>query len=120
MEHEIYEKMEASKKTDSVPGDIPFNILKEFLPQFVTTVTAIIKEAVETHTWPAIYKKEYNIPLKKTPSPESKDDLRGIGLTSWVSKQLERYILNWILPYIQHYINPDQMGGVPGQLNITS
>ena len=114
MEHEIYENMKSSKKTDSVPGDIPANILKEILPEFVTPIAAIIKEAVETHTWPAIYKKEYHIPLKKIPSPESEDDLRGIGLTSWVSKQIERYVLNWIWPFVQPYIDPDQMGGVPG------
>ena len=64
MEHEIYENMKSSKKTDSVPGDIPVNILKEFLPEFTTPITTIIKEAVETHTWPAIYKKEYHIPFK--------------------------------------------------------
>ena len=47
-EHEIYENMKASKKTDSVPGDIPAAILKEFLPEFTTPVTAIIRAAIET------------------------------------------------------------------------
>ena len=84
------------------------------MPEFAYPVTAIIKEAVETHTWPDIFKKEYHIPLKKIPIPESEDDLRGIGLTNWVSKQLERYVLNWIWPYVQPQIDPDQMGGVPG------
>ena len=40
--------------------------------------------------------------------------IRGIGLTNWVSKQLERYVLNWIWPFVQPHIDPDQMGGVPG------
>ena len=106
--------MKLSKKTDSVPGDVPSDILKEFLPEFATPIAAIIKEAVQTHTWPAVYKKEYHIPLKKVPSPENKDDIRGIGLTSWVSKQLERFVLNWIWPFIKPHIDPDQMGGVSG------
>ena len=114
MEHDIYKNMKSAKRTDSVPGDIPCDILKEFLPEFTTPITAIIKEAVQTHTWPAIYKKEYHIPLKKVPSPESEDDIRGIGLTSWVSKQLERYVLNWIWPFIKPHIDPDQMGGIQG------
>ena len=49
LEHEVYECMKASKKTDSVPGDIPSSILKEFLPEFASPVTSILKEAVRTH-----------------------------------------------------------------------
>ena len=48
------------------------------------------------------------------PSPQSEDDVRGIGLTAWVSKQLERVVLKWIWPYLKSHIDPDQMGGVPG------
>ena len=55
---QIYENMKASKKMDSVPGDIPAPILKEFLPEFAAPVTAIIKDAIENHSWPTIYKKE--------------------------------------------------------------
>ena len=106
--------MKQAKKTDSVPGDIPAAILKEFLPEFTTPVAAIIKEAIHTHTWPEKYKKEYHLPLKKVPLPENEEDVRCIGLTSFVSKQLERFVLNWIWPYLQPHIDPDQMGGMPG------
>ena len=83
-EYEVYEKMKAAKKTDSVPGDIPKTILKEFLQELATPVTTIIKQAVKSHTWPKVYKKEIYLPIKKTPSPESKDDICGIGhLNSW-------------------------------------
>ena len=113
-EHEIFENMKAAKKTDSVPGDVPAAILKEFLPKFSSPVTAIIREAIETHTWPTIYIKEYHITINKVPSPKSEDDVRGIGLTSRVSKQLERVVLKWIWPYLKSQIDLDQMGGVPG------
>ena len=56
----MYKNMKEAKKTDSVPGDIPATILKEFLPEFATPVTAILKQAVETHTWPDIYNKGQN------------------------------------------------------------
>ena len=90
--------MKEAKKTDSVPGDLPATILKEFIPEFAAPVTAIIKEAVRTHEWPSTWKKEYHLPLKKIPTPMSEDDIRGIGLTNWVSKQLERFLLKWIWP----------------------
>ena len=113
-EHMVYQNMKSAKMTDSVPGDIPARILKEFLPEFATPVTVILKESVQTHTWPSIYKKEYHLPLKKIPSPVTEDDVRGIGLTAWASKQLERLVLDWIWPYISPHLDPDQMGGRPG------
>ena len=113
-EHSVYQNMKTAKKTDSVPGDIPASILQEFLPEFANPITAILKTAVETHTWPASYKKEYHIPLQKIPSPQSEDDFRGVGLTCWISKQLALLVLNWIWPYIQPHLDPDQMGGRPG------
>ena len=39
-EHSVYESMKGAKKTDSVPGDIPSSILREFLPELATPVTA--------------------------------------------------------------------------------
>ena len=42
LEHEIYQEFLGSKKTCSVPGDIPKDILVEFLPEFCTPFTAII------------------------------------------------------------------------------
>ena len=75
---------------------------------------SILWEAVSSHTWPDIYKKEYHLPLKKVPVPETEDNLRGIGMTAWVSKQLERLILDWIWPYLEPHLDPDQMGGRRG------
>ena len=113
-EYQVFSNMKNAKVTDSVPEAIPASILREFLPEFTTPVTALLKEAVQTHTWPQRYKQEYHIPLKKIPIPESEDDIRGIGLTAWISKQLERLVLNWIWPFIQPHLDPDQMGGRPG------
>ena len=48
-EYQIYQNMKEAKKTDSVPGDIPANVIKEFLPEFVTPITTIIKNSVESH-----------------------------------------------------------------------
>ena len=55
-----------------------------------------------------------HVPIKKIPNPLSEDDIRGIGLTVWVSKQLERLVLNWIWPYVRPHMDKDQIKGVPG------
>ena len=106
--------MKAAKNTDSIPDDILATILKEFLPEFAFPVTSILQEAVENHTWPADFKKEYHLSLKKTPIPASEDELRGIVMSALVSKQLERLVLNRIWPYLKPHIDPDQMGGMAG------
>ena len=85
-EDTIYSNMKAAKKTDSVPGDLPAAILQEFCPEFTTPITAILKQTVETHSWPQSFKKEYHLRIPKIPLPQTEDDIRGIGLTCWISK----------------------------------
>ena len=67
-----------------------------------------------THSWPKPFKKEYHLPINKVPQPQSEDDLRNLGLTPFLSKQLEWFLIQWIWPYIDHHIDLDQLGGLPG------
>ena len=64
--------MKAAKKTDSVPGDIPAAILQEFLPEFTSPITAILRGSVLSHEWPDIYKKEFMYHLRKYHLPRRK------------------------------------------------
>jgi hypothetical protein len=96
-----------------VPGDIPTKILEEFLPEFTTPIAAIYRESVASHTWPKSYKKEYHLPINKVPQPQSEDDLRNLGLTPFLSKRLEWFLIQWIWPYIGPHIDLDQLGGLP-------
>ena len=113
-DHQVYEGLKKGKKTCSVPGDIPTKILHEFLPELTTPVAAIYREAIATHTWPQPYKKEYHLPISKVPLPKSEDDLRNLGLTPFFSKRLEWFLIQWIWPFIEPHIDPDQLGGLPG------
>ena len=113
-DHEVYKDMLHAKKTDSVPGDIPKKILNEFLPEFTAPIANIIRASIEAHEWPDSFKNEYHIPIKKIPGPMSEDDLRGLGLTQFISKRLEMVLINWIWPYIYPHIDVAQLGGVPG------
>ena len=113
-EHQIYNELKATRKTSSVPGDIPAKILDEFLPEFCTPITAIFNKTFSTHQWPASYKTEYGVPISKIPIPESEDDLRSIGLTPYLSKRMEKLLIKWIWKYISPHIGLDQLGGLPG------
>ena len=113
-DHIVYDGLKKGKKTCSVPGDIPKKLLSEFLPEFTAPVAAIYREAVATHTWPKSFKKEYHLPINKVPQPKSEDDLRNLGLTPFLSKRLEWFLIQWIWPYIAPHIDLDQLGGLPG------
>ena len=113
-EHAVHDALIKGKKTSSVPGDVPVEILNEFLPELTTPITAIYREAISTHTWPKSWKKEFHLPINKVPIPQSEDELRNLGLTAFFSKRLEWFLIKWIWPYISPHIDPDQLGGLPG------
>ena len=113
-DHIVYDGLKKGKKTCSVPGDIPTKILEDFLPEFTTPTAAIYREALAAHTWPKSYKKEFHLPINKVPQPQSEDDLRNLGLTPFLSKRLELFLIQWIWPYIGPHIDLDQLGGLPG------
>ena len=46
--------------------------------------------------------------------PMSEDDLRNLGLTPFLSKRLEWFLIQWIWPYIAPHLDLDQLGGLPG------
>ena len=113
-EHDIYTELMSFKKTCSVPGDIPVDILTEFLPEIISPITHIFNKVFSSHEWPCKFKKEFGVPIEKTPHPEFEDDLRSIGLTPFLSKRMEKLLINWIWKYIYPHINTDQLGGLPG------
>ena len=92
-DYEIYNELIHAKKTCSVPGDIPTDILDEFLPEFISPITQIINKSFSTHEWPQMFKKEYGVPIQKIPNPDSEDDLRSIGLTPFLSKRMEKLLI---------------------------
>ena len=114
LDHEIYEDLKTAKKTASTPLDIPIPVLKEFLPELIAPIAAIFKEAISTHQWPQCYKQERHLPIQKKHDPMTEDDLRTLGLTVFLSKRLEAFLIKWIWPYILPHLSKDQMGGIPG------
>ena len=97
-----------------MPGVIPVKILNEYLPELTAPIAAIFRECIATHTWPDSYKKEFHLPISKVPLPNSEDDLRNLGLTPFISKCLEWFLIKWIWPYIEPHLDHNQLGGLPG------
>ena len=94
-------------------------LVKEFVPELSCPITKIFNNILKSAKngpakWPIFWKKEYGIPLKKVPEPQSEDDLRIISLTAFFSKVFERFVVQWLLKYIGDKIDPQQFGGTKG------
>ena len=119
-EHDIYKKIcQATKPKSGVPGDLPKRIINEFGPEISVPVTRIFNSIVEsskqgTAKWPTSWKQEFGTPLQKVPNPQSEDDLRIISLTSFFSKVLEKFIVEWLMSFIGGQLDPKQFGGLKG------
>ena len=114
-EFEVYRKLIKAKKPNSVvPGDLPVKLVKEFTPELAVPITKIYNKITETGEYPRQWVTEYQIVIPKVKPPLTEDDTRNIASTSFFSKQYESFIGDWILPYIEPYIDPGQCGGLRG------
>ena len=57
---------------------------------------------------------EHQIVIPKVTNPETKDDMRNLGLSPFFNKGLEWILVQWLLPYVEKYLMRDQLGGQPG------
>ena len=64
--------------------------------------------------WPVSWKRECGILLQKIEDPKTEDDLRVISLTPFFSKCMERFVVDWLMSYIGHKLDPKQFGGLKG------
>ena len=118
-EHEVFDILQASKKTSSVPFDLPTTFLKEFLPFLAKPAQIIFSQAITDGTYPTRWKTEYVTPHPKVLPPSSYGDLRNLSLTEFLSKSFERFILRGtpsvkgLLFYITKFYDPGQYA-VPG------
>ena len=114
-EFETYKKIRSSKKPKTgVPGDIPRAIVNEFSPELATPASRIINNIVQSSSWPEQWKLEWVTAMGKIPITETEDDLRPISLTAFFSKVAERFVVEWLLEYIQDKIDFRQYGGCKG------
>ena len=119
-DYEIFNKIRSARKPKAgVPGDLPRRIVSEFSPelshQMCTIFNTVFQSAKQgAAKWPASWKRECGIPLQKIEDPKTEDDLRVISLTPFFSKCMERFVVDWLMSYIGHKLDPKQFGGLKG------
>ena len=67
-----------------------------------------------TGQWPDHWKMGSAVPLKKVDQPTDKADTRLIEITHYLSLHMEKFVLQWLLSFIQDKLDRDQFGGARG------
>ena len=93
--------------------------MTEFCPELATPMCKIFTNIINSAKqgavkWPTPWKLEFGTPLQKTADPENEDDLRIISLTSFFSKVMEKFVVEWLMGYIGDKLDPKQFGGLKG------
>ena len=113
--YQVWEMMRKGKKTkSSVPGELPAKLRHEFGPELAEPATIIFNQIVITGQWPDHWKLGSAVPLKKVDQPADEADTRLIEITHYLSLQMEKFVLQWLLSFIQDKLDRDQFGGVKG------
>ena len=110
---QVHKKLSGSKKPNFViPGDLPVKLVKEFTPELAKPVTIIYNQITQSGIYPRQWVVEHQVAIPKVTPPQKEEDLRNISGTAYLSKQYESFIGDWILPYVEPYIDPAQCGGL--------
>ena len=64
--------------------------------------------------YPRQWVSETVTPIPKTDMVETEDDIRNISLTADMSKDFEKFLIDWLEPYVSPKIDPGQFGGRKG------
>ena len=110
-EYQVYEQISKAKKPkSSVPGDLPIKIIKEFSVELTPPITIIYNKISKSKSYPEQWKIEHQIPIPKVKIPESENELRNISKTQFLSKVYESFVGQWLLKYIEPFLDPGQCG----------
>ena len=104
----------AKKSKSGVHNDLPKILNKEFGPELSVPLSKIFNNIVQTGQWPDSWKIEHGLPLKKTTQPINEDQVRIISMTPFFSKLMEKFVMSWLLEYLQEHLDWRQYGGQKG------
>ena len=97
-----------------VPGDLPARLRYKFQVELCEPAALIFNNISRTGQWVVDWLQEYGTPLKKVPVPANEKSLRIIAITNHFSLVYERFVLKWLLHYVEDKLDPDQFGGRKG------
>ena len=95
-------------------GDIPKYLINPCSAYLSEALTMIYNACFLNKSWPTRWKTETIIPIPKTISPGSFDDIRPISMTTLWSKILELYVASFTLDETGHNWKNNQYGGRKG------
>ena len=100
------------KNCDSrVDGGIPRELVKTCAKKLVEALTPIYNACLMNKKWPARWKVETILPIPKTISPGTFDDIRPMSMTTLWSKILESYVSTFTLDETKNNWKNNQYGG---------
>ena len=109
--YEVHRRISKAKKPNSViHGDVPKRIVQLFSPELALPVSKIYNKITSSSEYPRQWVKESQILIQKVFPPNSEDDLRPISRTFFFSKVYESFVSEWLLPFIQPFMDPGQYG----------
>ena len=118
-EYDVYRKLRCAKKpTSSVLGDLPRKIIQHYATLLAEPSCVIFNTITHTSVYPDQWKVEHQVLIPKCFPPSSEEDIRNISKTQFLSKVYESFIVVWLLPIIEPYLDPGQCGGLKG-LSVT-
>ena len=74
----------------------------------------IFNSITETLEYPRQWVQEEQTPIPKSYPPQTIDDIRNVSKTAFFSKCYESFIGDWLLPFVDPYLDPGQCGGLKG------
>ena len=109
-EYEVYGILQQLKKPGcTVPGDVPQKLMKEFCLDFAAPVTKIFNAITKTGEYPRQWIRVFASIIPKTYElPQSVKQVRTISISNFCSKAYEKQLCDWIWPYIEPYLDPNQ------------
>ena len=114
-EHQVYRLLNNIPTSKAPgPGDIPPRLLKEFGPELAKPFCDIFNSSLHEGVFPRRWKKAFAVPVPKTASPNTLDDIRPVSLTPNPGKTLERIVAEEVWKTIYPQLDPRQYGNVKG------
>ena len=112
-ELDVYQKIKQARKPSSmIPGDIPVKLVKAFDVELAFPGMKLFNAIIKSLEYPSQWKLEHQVPIPKVPQPSDESQLRNIAKTAFLSKTFESFVCDWLLPFINPYLDPGQCGGL--------
>ena len=83
-------------------------------PELAEPAAIIFNQIASTGQWVQHWKEGSAVPLKKVPNPKDESETRLIEITNYLSLQMEKIVLKWLLSFISDKLDRDQFGGAKG------